>query len=163
MTEDNELVFEEGLDLRSIPVKIKRQDGDYDNFVLYEIAGEADIVWRNSQVRAAKLSPDGQVIGMGDVAEADTILLSKCLARIGVDKEFDHPIETPIPLVELRKWPDRILSRLTQELLKISDKEDQPATKEDLQKQIVDLQARLDRIIEREQAEKNSWTPTTNG
>ena len=105
-------------------------------YILREADDAAVTAYRNSQVRSARVV-DGKFTGMGDVANSEPLLLSKCL--------FEEAGRKAVPLAEISKWRHRVTRPLIERLKKISDI-DTGDTIEGLEKRIATDQDKLNKL-----------------
>lgn len=116
-------------------------------YVLREIDEGDAVRWRNSQLRAARMS-EGQVVSMGDLAESEPLLVSFCLYRANEDHKIilrndgTPDKSTLTPLATIKSWPARIVKPLFERAKEISELEEKE-TKEVLEARIKDAQTKL--------------------
>ena len=98
--------MEFSLALSSIDVTI---DGRH--YTLKEATADVAAKWRNTILRSAKISQDGKLQSMEDVAYSEPFLVSMCL--------YDE--KGPVPVQIVRSWPARVVKALFEEAKKLGD------------------------------------------
>jgi hypothetical protein len=89
-----------------IPVTISGK-----SYFLLEATGDASCKYRNAQLAATQLGPDGKPIGIRGMADVDPLLVSLCL----VDEN-----RKPVSVATIRAWPARVLEALAKKVKSIS-------------------------------------------
>lgn len=84
-------------------------------YVLREATAGAVASWRNAQLKAARLGPDGKPVSMGDAADSEPLLVSLCLFRLD-----DKGGAWPVDLKTVRSWKSRVQRPLFEKLVEIS-------------------------------------------
>lgn len=110
--------------------------------------------WQNAKYRASRLT-DGKLTSIEGMADTDSLLVSLCLFE-QVGNSGDN--FRPVPLQNVRKWPPRVVKRLYEAAVQMSEL-DQEETAEQLREQIAKMQERLAKMEAREGAEKNGHSP----
>lgn len=108
---------------------------------LHEASGGAVCAFRNAMFANTKLSPEGKPETFGTMADADPVLVSKCLYEILPDGKSEGPVHVN----QIRAWPNAILRKLSAKVKEISDLGDEE-TVEVLEKRIADDTAKLERL-----------------
>lgn len=140
-------------DLASVEIPVSIAGRAY---VLREASEDAARLYRNEQIRGAKLGPDGKPQSIGSVADADSVLLAACL----FEKHEDGK-DRPLLPIQIRAWPRRITKVLIDKVKEISAI-DQPDTPETVRQEINRLQETLAGMEESNGAVlKNSPAATT--
>lgn len=111
-------------------------------YVLVEATGEVAAKYQNAIFRSSRLD-DGKLIGMDGLADASLILVSGCLFPVK-----DGVRGPNVTLPTIKSWPNRIVKKLFETARDISDLADQD-TVEGLEKQITNLQKRLNTLREK--------------
>jgi hypothetical protein len=106
MSNELEMKFD-SLEEIVIPVTIGNM-----KLLLHEASGEAAMAYRNTMMKGATLTKDGKNAQLGNVAEAELVLLSYCLTHENGDS---------IPLEVLKSWPNRIVKPLCDKAEEISE------------------------------------------
>ncbi len=147
-----ELVFED-LNPIEIPLKLAGQQN-----VLKEADEAASIKFRNHQARCIEYGSDGKVSKINNPGEANSLLLSLCLFKVGFDRDQVEK-HSPVPIDVIKKWRTSVVDKLSQKAKLMSGFEDEE-TEEAVLKQIEELQKKLEDVREKGLA-KNSQTGTT--
>ena len=130
---DNDFDFSE-LTLIEFPVKI----GDKE-CVLREASEDAARQYQNALTRHTSIE-DGKVRGiMGPIADTQSLFVSLCMFESSDDGK-----ERRVDVKEVRKWPARVVKKLFDKAKEISEIGEDGDTIESLEKQIAELQERLD-------------------
>jgi hypothetical protein len=151
------------LTLTEIPVTYRGR-----RYVLTEASGDAVCRWRNALLRATKLGPDGKPVAIEGLADAEPLLVSRCLYVPDKDGRLrltPHGFPDPnylVPLEDVRGWEGRVVGALFEKVKEISHL-DMLETKEGLEEQMVKLKDRLAEMGNGEGKLKNSLKPTTAG
>lgn len=130
----NELNFD--LDVVEVPVQIGDQ-----HFLLREASGEAGKKYTNAQTRGMRVE-DGKVIGFGDMAEADHVLLSSCLFRV----EDGKPTEKRVGVDTIAKWKNKIVKALVEKCKEISDLDIGEMTIDQLKAERAKIDAKIQKL-----------------
>lgn len=138
------------LTLTTVPVRYQGK-----NFLLVEALGDAVAQWRNAQMQGTTLrqSDDDstKTIALGGLADSEPILVSLCLfepdkeGNLILDPRGNVDTRRRVPLSVVRCWPNRVVSRLFERAKAISGL-DEVETAASLQKKIVDMQGRLNKL-----------------
>lgn len=126
-------------------------------YVIREASGDAACRYRNAQSKALKYN-DGKVVASEGLADVDPLLVSMCLFEITGPKGAEK--YTPVPVAQIRAWPHRVQKYLVEKVKSISGL-DLDETEESLEKQILELQEKLDKI--KRDKEKNLLSATMDG
>ncbi len=121
------------LEPKSKPVRYKSK-----SYVLREAGNSAVVAYRNATAKSTKMV-DGKLSGFDGLAEAEPLLVSKCLfeAKDGQD----HPVSIEF----VKSMPNRFVKPMFDWLEEHSDING-ALTAEDLKRQITSLQKRLEEI-----------------
>lgn len=120
---------------QSIPVPIGKEC-----YRLFEASGDAARVYRNSVLRSTKLGPDGKPVSVEGLADAEPLLVSKCLYK--ADGDFNVPTDgngwptDPTKLVHqnvIMRWPQRVQKGLYDWVMRVSGLNDAPKDGEETQ------------------------------
>lgn len=86
-------------------------------YVLKEASGDAACRWRNSILKATKMTPDMKVqsIELGQLADVEPQLVSDCVFLVKEDGAH-----MPVTLKTVRTWPTRLITRLFEKAKEIS-------------------------------------------
>jgi len=131
----------------SIPVTYNKSQ-----YTLREASGDAACRYRNAVMACTVMSPEGNIIGVRDVASVEPLLVSLCL----YDSQGAN-----VPQEIIRTWPGRIVRQLfitARDISELSPEE----TEESLLKQQSEIAARLS-ILEKGNPAKNAQDPTIPG
>jgi hypothetical protein len=110
-----------------IPVSVRRKE-----YVLCEATEGASIIWRNATMAAAVLGESGKPIGVKNLAETDSLLLSLCMVT-AEDRKM-------VSLATIRGWGSRVVKPLAEKAKEISDLREE--TVEQLGKRLADAKKR---------------------
>ena len=152
MAKEFEFDFDDGSDdltIAEIPVKIKGK-----RYVLREAGEDATCRYRNALARCSKMGPEGNVQSIdGPIADVEPLLVSLCMFEQLPDGTGykDKSILTGL----VRSWPGRIVKQLFERIQDISDMGED---KESLQKQMTEIQKKLQKMSAEELA-KNEPEP----
>lgn len=122
------------------------------SFLLREADEAAVVKWRNVQIKSSRMDGTGKIV-IGEVADANPYLVSLCLFEKKVDKE-GKPFLHPVPKEEIKKWPAKVVSKIFDRLMLISDLKAEE-TEESLTKHIGELSEKLKAVRERKETLKN--------
>jgi len=140
----------DSLDLIRVPVKIAGAA-----YVLQEASAGAGRDYRNAQNKTFKIA-DGKMVGMENTADLDLLLVSLCLF-----KEMSTPgILSPVPLITLQEWPDKVIAALSTKAKEISDLDDKD-TVETVDKKIEALKKKRETLATKGSIAKNEQSATT--
>lgn len=90
-------------------------------YILTEASADAAAKYRNASLRAAKMN-DGKITGMDGLADAEPILVARCVFEAGENKELrldgqgNANVQFLVPLPKVLGWPDKLVSRLYNEV-----------------------------------------------
>ena len=132
--------FDEQIELNEIPVKWGGEE-----YILREASGDAAAKYQNALMASASVKEDGSITSLRGLADAEMLLVHLCIWK--GDKN--------VPLIEVKKWPSRIVSKLYETAKEISEI-DRDDSLETLEKK----RERLDKLI-KEKKEKSD--PAKNG
>lgn len=136
----------ESLEPRQVDVTIEGRA-----HLLKEASEAASVRWRNAQVGSARIGADGKINRIGDIADAEPLLLSDCLFE--KSGEGVNPPLKPVPVATIRSWPSRVVKPLVEWVMRSSGLEERE-TKETLEKRLAEVQEKLASIKEEEDAKK---------
>ena len=114
-------------------------------YMLREASAETSIAFRRQQAKDAQRKDDKILFDVGNVAESESLLISLCLWD---DKDRQ------VPWATVKNWPEKVVKKLFGKAKEISELGEEETT-ESLQKQIAELQDKLDKLHEE--------NPTTRG
>lgn len=142
LTDDftQEMVFDD-LEPIEVPITIGKR-----KLILREADEAASVAWRNCQIRSARMV-DGKFVGMGDLANSEPLLISKCLRDASTNKN--------IPIEEINRWKSRVVKSLFDRLSKISEL-DTMDTVEQLEKRITEDTEKLKRLKAKDKSKESS-------
>ena len=121
----------DSLEVIEIPVKV---GGEV--YTLREASGDAAFKFRNAAMKCTKLGPDGKPASVEGIADIEPLLISLCL--------FDSK-DKPVPVTKIRTWRNKVCKSLYEKILEISELgNDEDAST--LEKQLADIQAKLDKV-----------------
>jgi hypothetical protein len=121
------MVFE-SLELIEVPVTIGE-----DRYVMREASEEVATAYQIAMMRGMQVV-DGKVRGnLGGLADAQSLLLSRCILRYGGDDK-PHPVDRNV----IRQWPSRIVKQLFERLTKISEIDEEADTSKLLLQKVLD-------------------------
>lgn len=105
-----------------IPVSIEGQ-----KYVLKEADGEAAVLYRNATMKSFKLGSEGKPQSIDGLAEAEPLLVSKCLFKLVENRDTGEIKEAAVSLVWVKKLKNRILKPLFEKAQEISGLKDDSA------------------------------------
>lgn len=146
------IVFED-VDVTPVEVPVKIGGVDY---ILRSANGDTTIKYRNAQMAATRLGPDGKVCGLDGMADVEPLLVSMCLKRkipnekIPGEWKLAHVSEA-----DVRAWPPKVLEKLYDTARVISGLKDDESL-EGMEKQLAELQKRIEEKRKEEEALGNS-------
>lgn len=110
---------------KEITVRIGSQE-----YKLMEPSEAAASRWRNALLAAAKVGPDGKIVGMGNYADTSVLLVSSCLFKKSkaVDVE-GRPQYVPVGVQELKTWPARHVTKLFEKCKELGELNEKPKEK----------------------------------
>ncbi len=101
------------------PITVKVTVGGK-QYVLKEATEAAHCEYRNTVQKAIKWS-EGKQVGVGDMENANSLLLSLCLFELyQPKKDSDTVAERPVILQQIRSWPRRVTRPLIERCKQIS-------------------------------------------
>jgi hypothetical protein len=115
-----------------VPVSVRGK-----RYTLREATGDAACKWRNAQLAATELGPDGKVMRVKGLADLEPMLVSLCL--------FDEQGK-PVPAATVREWPARVIKAVYDECKRISQLDEAAETADDLKKQRDELDKRIAKL-----------------
>lgn len=122
-----------------------------EHYQLREASGDAACRYRNALLKCTQLGPEGKPQRLEGMGDTEPFLVSLCLF-----KENGAPVNA----ATVRAWPSRVQKRLFETAKRIS-KLDEDETIESLEKQLADVQSKLNKL--REGNDPNSPSATTDG
>jgi len=146
------------LDFNSLePIRVPVKYGGKD-YLLCEADGEASAHYDDAKIACHKYDHDtGRLLGVPLTAHLEPLMVSLCLYEVDGDGKPGQRVPEEV----VRSWPGRVVSRLFDKAMTISEKDEtNPAW---LERQIASMQARLDAIRAREVAAKNGRSATAIG
>ncbi len=132
-----------------VPVRLGGED-----YVLREASGAVAVMYRNKQLAATRIK-DGKFDGVGNAADAEPYLVSLCLFKL-VDG-----VEHAVRESTVRAWRQSVQTVLFERVKRISGM-DEEETEESLERQLGEVQRKLDRVRQGDPA-KNSPAATGAG
>jgi len=135
------MVFED-LALIEVPVTVGGQQ-----YVLREANGDAACKFQNARVARYEYNDEGKLVRLRDTADLEPLLVSLCL--------FMQDGVTPVSEATVRSWPGKIQGKLFDRAKEISSI-DEPEDLATLEKQLVNLQKRIDQMKKLGDPLKNS-------
>jgi hypothetical protein len=153
----------ESLEPRAVPIRV----GGKVLFILREASEGAGIEFQNASMKGSRLSPDGKTVELGPIANARSVLLAGCLYKADADgnlrlnNQGDADPRFLVPAATIRSWKQEVVEELFEKCKAISPKLVAKETKETLEKNLADVQAKLAVLSNghAEKPEKNE--PTT--
>lgn len=150
------LDFREDLSPIEVPVDLSRWG--FGRYVLREASVPAGIQYENFQARSLRFD-DGKMAGLGDMYEADLLLLSLCLHPVdeatGEVKTDRGGNPLPTPRETIKAFPARAYKMLVAKCKEVNPALERKETPDSLRKQIANLQKRLAEVEAKEPAAKN--------
>jgi hypothetical protein len=150
----DEFVFDD-ITRKEAPVRVGGKQ-----YVLLEANGDAAFRWRNACAKAAKMS-SGKVVGVGDIADTEALLVSMCLYETdekGMWRQMPDGSPDPkyqVPVQVIRSWPYRCIKPLFDWVRENSALEEK-ATREALMEQRDKIDDLLEALRNGEDPLKNS-------
>jgi hypothetical protein len=113
------------------------------SYILREASGGAASEHKDATFKAVKVNNQTNTSTFAGIADADLVLLSRCLLEDKTPPDKPDPrVLSLVPLATLRGWPNRITEPLITHLKEISGMET-PETKESLTKKLEEVTAKL--------------------
>jgi len=137
---NEELIFE-SLDCIELPVVVGNQ-----KYILREANGDTAVKFQNARLAKHEYNEDGRLVRLKDTADLEPFLVSMCL--------FMEDGVTPVSEATIRSWPSHISSKLFDTGKKISHI-DEVDDLETLEKQLVQLQNKVEQLRKKETPLKN--------
>lgn len=135
--EEQEIFDFDGLEQQTKKVKFKGK-----RYEVREASADAAAQFRNHGLRSARFA-DGKLLGMGDVANGQSLLVSLCLwEEVANPSDPTQPGFRPVDIKVVRAWPERVVKELFEWISKVSML-DEADTEEVLEKRISELQKKL--------------------
>jgi hypothetical protein len=153
------------VDLAPVQVEVEHNGRPY---CLREATPAAYAAYKNAKARSARFE-DGKFVGVGDVVEAEQVLVSMCLHQLEEDGSPKmsggaRPVALTVPLATIKTWNQNFIEKLAEKAKEISHiVEKTGETEESLEKDVEEAQRKLDdfRARKGEGAEKNGRCATT--
>lgn len=108
-----ELVFD--AEPKQVPVTVKGK-----KYVLRQANGTAGNAYRNAMMRSMRMGADGMAEGLDGVADAETVLLSRCLyaanpdGSLPLNKNGDPDPRSLVSQETILAWDDVVQTRLAE-------------------------------------------------
>lgn len=136
--------------LKEVSFKVGKE-----SYTLREASYDAVLKHRNAIIACTELGPDGQPKSAKNFADTDALLLSMCL--------FDGENKL-VPASKIRSWKASVGKRMLAVLREISElDEDSSNDVAGLQKQLSEIQEKLEKAKAKEEAPKNEPSNSENG
>jgi hypothetical protein len=151
------------LNFDDLEPKFERVSISRRTYVLREATGGAVVQWRNHQMSASKLNPDGKTVSVGPIAESEPLLVSLCLFEIV--QQGGNEVERQVPVQVVKGWPYRVQRALYERIMEMSDLKEKDSA-DDIKKRMAEDREKLEKIEangHHEDASKNSQSATTAG
>lgn len=111
------------------------------SYVLREASGGAVVAWRNFQIRAARFGGGGKLERVGDIADAEPLLVALCLFPVN---DRGEAAKKHVSEDFVRGLPNRVVKVLFERAKEMSDlNEEEAESAEFLEKRIAADQAKL--------------------
>lgn len=148
------------LEIRTIPVKYQRR-----KFILREADGGSVVAYRNKMTSAAKLTADGKMAEVKNIADAEPYLVSLCLFELNeVNRGEETKVrEVPVTLDFVRSLPNKMMAQLYKWIKDNSDMTTEEETEATLQKDLERIQGKLANLKKVEDERKNALNDTEGG
>lgn len=111
LQENKEEELQDGMDFGSLKLIQLTVTVDAKKYILREADGDAACNFKNSMASGTKFA-NGKLSGIGKVADAEYVLLDTCLQTLN----GQH-----LGVVQLRKWPERVLKKMIDWVRKTSE------------------------------------------
>lgn len=112
-------------------------------YVLKEASGGAVVAWRNAQMKATRIGPNGKPVGVDGLADSEPLLVSMCLYEVVQNAKTGKEVHYPVKENVVRGWPSHIMTTLFETVKKMSGL-DRAVTAEQLRLEIEAKQNQLD-------------------
>lgn len=106
-----------------IPLTMEDDDGNVKHYVLKKANGAAVAAFRNALLAGAKIQGD-KIVGMGNIADAEPVLVAACLREIVYDSNGKKIQDLAVHPPTVLSWDYSIVQELFTEIKKISDLKD---------------------------------------
>ncbi len=139
-------------DLEPVMVSVTLGKGDRKvNYLLREATAAAAVKYKNKQAAAMKFSGSGELQSVGDVGDADLLLVSMCLCETVQGKPTELKIDKngnacTVPVNTISRWKTSVYNALAERIKEISPGLEDTPTEEGILKQMAVLQRHLDKI-----------------
>jgi hypothetical protein len=140
-------------DVSIAEVSLKIGGSDY---ILKEANGGIATEYRNATMKGFILGENGKPVRIDGLASIEPLLVSRCLIKVETDGN-----RAAVPITTIKLWPAKVLKALYQRCKDISELTEEEATEEELEKQIAELQEKIETL--REDAAGNEQSDTTGG
>lgn len=139
------------IDFGDVSLQTRRLKINGKAYLLREATEDVACKYQNARIKELVMGPDGKPSGLRNVADVGPYLVSLCLF------EITERGEVAVPVKQVREWPSRLVSQLTDMAKKMSRLDDEE-TAEALEKRIASDQEKLAKLRNghSEQTEKNS-------
>lgn len=81
-------------------------------YVLKELDGESSISWKTERMAKYIKDDKGNIVDVKSSSDLDSLLVSYCL--------FNKSTGQKVPLETIRKWPERVIETLSNDIVEIS-------------------------------------------
>lgn len=144
------------LEPSEIPVKFRNKQ-----YILTECSEGHRSVWNDAKIQGLKVVQDQrgdrqQFSGISGGGRLRALLLSGCLREVKENNDMGPFVKED----SLKQWPAKVVNPLYRAALEMNELEEEDDTEAGLIKQIADLQAKLQRMRDAEQAVKNALQGT---
>ena len=132
-------------------------------YLIREASGGAVVTWRNHQMAASKLNPDGKTVSVGPIAESEPLLVSLCVCELTFSG--GNEVERPVPIQVIKGWPYRVQRALYERIMEISDLREKDSA-EDIKKRMAEDREKLEKLEANghsDDSAKNYSSATTAG
>ncbi len=140
------------LEPKSKPVKYKGKE-----YILREAGNAAVVAYRNATAKSTRLT-DGKLSGFDGLAEAEPLLVSKCLFELNPNGQGGNK-EGAVHIEFIKSMPNRFVKPMFDWLEKVSDINER-TTPDLLRKQIADLQKQLKELEADDSSPKDGSSST---
>jgi hypothetical protein len=138
-------------DITTQEIQVKLPNGK--ECVLREASGADAVKYRNMLSSSAKLSADGKMAKVENIADSEPYLVHLCLFE--VKDRNGSTVRVQVPLEEVKALPNRVMKVLYDKVKEISGLALEEETKEVLEKRKAEVEKKL-KDIESEEDSKNS-------
>lgn len=142
--------MEPTFDYDNIEVQVRTVKFKGERFLLTEASENAGRVYRALATRALRMN-DGKVSGVGgEIADIQSVVVGECLFQTvgndGTNVLMSGNTPMKVPLERVQRMPTRVVKEMFDWIKKVSDLDEKEKSPEEIRKQIVELQKKLEKV-----------------